>query len=132
MESRRFVVDTNALTSRLLLPRSVPALAVNRELAEGTLLASEPTLEELAEVLSRSKFDPYVTIAERQRFLRLLGRIVQLVPIVHTIRACAILAATGSWNWRSTAKRTSSSWATATCSRSIPSAGFRSSRPRPS
>lgn len=39
-------------------------------------------------MLARRKFDPYVTIEDRQQFIRLLGRIADLVPIVHTIRVC--------------------------------------------
>ena len=88
MPRQRIVVDTNALVSRLLLPASVPARALQKAVTEAQLLVSEATLAELAEVLSREKFDPYVTIADRQQFLRLLGRIAELVPIVHRIRAC--------------------------------------------
>ena len=79
---------TNALVSRLLLPRSVPAQAVRRAVEEGRLLVSDATLGELAEVLARAKFDAYVSVEERQEFLRLLGRIAELVPILHRIRAC--------------------------------------------
>ncbi len=88
MARARVVVDTNALASRLLLPNSVPARAVRKAVAEARLLVSEATLMELADVLSRAKFDPYVSIADRQQFLRLLGRITEMVPVVHTIRAC--------------------------------------------
>lgn len=84
----RVVVDTNALISRLLLPASVPAQAVRQVVAEAQLLASDATIMELADVLARAKFDPYVTIAERQEFLRLFGRIAERIPIVHIVRAC--------------------------------------------
>ena len=84
----RIVVDTNALVSRLLLPDSVPARAVHKAVTEARLLVSDATLMELADVLSRAKLDPYVSIADRQQFLRLLGRISEMVPVVHTIRAC--------------------------------------------
>ena len=84
----RIVVDTNALISRLLLPTSVPSQAVRKAVEEAQLLVSEATLEELADVLSRAKFDPYITIEERQEYLRRLGRIAEMVPIVHVIRAC--------------------------------------------
>jgi uncharacterized protein len=87
-ERRRIVVDTNTLVSRLLLPRSVPAQAVWRAVEEGRLLVSDPTMAELAEVLSRAKFDSYVSVEERQRFIRLLGRIAELVPILHRVQAC--------------------------------------------
>ena len=85
---QRLVLDTNALVSRLLVPSSVPARAVDRALVEGQPLASEATLEELAAVLARPKFDAYVSIEDRQEFLRLLGRLLEIVPIVHTIQAC--------------------------------------------
>ena len=88
MARARVVVDTNAFVSRLLLPDSIPARAVRKAVAEARLLVSEATLMELADVLSRAKFDPYVSIADRQQFLRLLGRITEMVPVVHTIRAC--------------------------------------------
>jgi len=83
----RVVVDTNALIGRLLLPASVPAQAVRRVVAEDQLLASDATIMELADVLARPKFDRYVTIAERQEFLRLFGRIAERIPIVHLVRA---------------------------------------------
>ncbi len=70
------------------MPDSVPARAVRKAVAEARLLVSDATLVELADGLSRAKFDPYVSIADRQQFLRLLGRITEMVPVVHTIRAC--------------------------------------------
>ncbi|MFQ5784472.1 MAG: putative toxin-antitoxin system toxin component, PIN family [Alphaproteobacteria bacterium] len=84
----RVVVDTNALVSRLLLPDSVPARAVRKVVENARLLVSEATLEELADVLIRPKFDPYLTIGDRQEFLRLFGRIAEMVQIVHTVRVC--------------------------------------------
>ena len=85
---QRIVVDTNALVSRLLLPASVPALAVRKAIDTGALLVSESTLVEMADVLARPKFDRYVTVADRQQFLRLLGRVAELVPIVYRVEAC--------------------------------------------
>lgn len=87
-ERRRIVVVTNLLVSRLLLPHSVPARAVRRAVEEGKLLVSGATLAELAGVLARPKFDAYVSVEERQQFLRLLGRIAEMVPIRHRVRAC--------------------------------------------
>jgi putative PIN family toxin of toxin-antitoxin system len=84
----RIVFDTNALISRPLLARSVPGDAVSKAVNAGQLLVSEATLGELADVLARSKFAPYVTIQHRQQFIRLLGRVAEMVPITHTIRAC--------------------------------------------
>jgi putative PIN family toxin of toxin-antitoxin system len=84
----RVVIDNNALVSRLLIPNSVPGRAVRKAVDEAQLLISEATLEELADVLARPKFDPYVSIVDRQQFIRLLGRIAELVPITFTVRAC--------------------------------------------
>jgi putative PIN family toxin of toxin-antitoxin system len=85
---QRIVVDTNALISRLLLPRSVPGQAICKATVTAQLLASDATLAELADVLARPKFAPYVSIQDRQQFIRLLGRVAEMVPITHVIRAC--------------------------------------------
>ena len=88
MARTRIVVDTNALVSRLLLANSVPAQSVRKAVIEARLLVSEATMTELADVLARPKFDAYVRLEDRQQFFRLLGRIAEMVPVVHTIRAC--------------------------------------------
>lgn len=44
----RVVVDTNALVSRLLLPRSTPGRAFSHAVRHGRILISEAALEELA------------------------------------------------------------------------------------
>jgi uncharacterized protein len=85
---RRVVVDTSALISRLLLPNSIPARAVRQVIAKHSMVASDATIMELAEVLARRKFDAYVTIEERKQFLRLFGRIVEIVPVLHVVRVC--------------------------------------------
>lgn len=88
MSDRRLVLDTNALIRRLLAPTGVAAKAVDHALASGVLLLSGETLGELAEVLARPKFDRYVSIADRQHFLRLLGGVARIVPISHRVAAC--------------------------------------------
>jgi len=47
-------------------------------------------------VLSRRKFDRYVTPADRQQFLRLLGGIVRMVSITQTLAVCPTLPTTNS------------------------------------
>lgn len=84
----RAVVDTNVLISRLLLPETVPGQALRKIVEEADLLVSDETLDELVEVLSRPKFDRYVTVEERQEFIRLLGHIAERVSVIHPIRAC--------------------------------------------
>ena len=85
---QRIVIDTNVLISRLLLPASVSGRAVRKAVDAGQLVVSEATLAELAAVVGRAKFDPYLSIADRQEFIRLLGRIAEMVPVVRVVRAC--------------------------------------------
>lgn len=84
----RLIFDTNILISRMLLPDSLPAQAVRKGLQEGQVLVSDHTMMELAEVLSRRKFDNYVSIEDRQEFFQVLGRIVEKVPIIKVVREC--------------------------------------------
>ncbi len=89
MRSRlRIVVDTNALVSRLLLPSSVHGQAVRKAVDDSILLVSEATMNELADVLARPKFDRYISLEDRQQFLRLLGRVAEFVPITYPVREC--------------------------------------------
>lgn len=85
---KRRVIDTNVLIARLLMPNGVPARAVDRALSEGVLLVSDATLAEIVDILSRPKFDRYVSVADRQRFIHLLGGIARRVPITHQLAVC--------------------------------------------
>ncbi|WP_204353011.1 putative toxin-antitoxin system toxin component, PIN family [Salinicola peritrichatus] len=82
------MIDTNLWISRLLVPYGPAARAVDHGLTWGIALLSEETLTELSDVLSRPKFDRYVSRDDRQNFLRLLGGIVRLIPITQRISAC--------------------------------------------
>ena len=88
MLSARVVVDTNVLISRLLLPQSVSGRAVTRLVRHTRLLVSEDTLAELAQTISRDKFNPYVSQEDRQEFFKLYARLAEWVPISSTIRVC--------------------------------------------
>lgn len=84
----RLVVDTNVLVSAVLLPASIPRQAIRKGLAQGALCFSEATMTELAQVLSRSKFDHYVSREERMLFLAELGGRARFVPIIQIVREC--------------------------------------------
>ncbi len=86
--SRRLVVDTNVFASALIFPRSVPRKAVDYALDHGVAIFSEATMSELAEVLSRSKFDSFVSRAERELFLAQIESAAEFVPIIQLVRAC--------------------------------------------
>lgn len=85
---RRVVVDTNVLVSAILMPLGNPRRAVDKALDDGVLLFSEATLNELAEVLSRPKFNHYVSAEDRMLFLGTLGSTAEFVPIVQLVREC--------------------------------------------
>jgi uncharacterized protein len=84
----RIVADTNCLISRLLLPSSVPVQAVRQAVDHGTLLVSEATMNGLADVLAHPKINRYISLEDRQQFLRLLGRVAEFVASVYTVREC--------------------------------------------
>lgn len=87
-EALRVVCDTNTLISYLLLPNSVSSIAVRKAFERGVLLVSESTLNELADVLSRPKFDRYISLEDRQAFFRLFSRMYERVNIVYPVNAC--------------------------------------------
>jgi putative PIN family toxin of toxin-antitoxin system len=88
IEQTLWVLDTNVLISRLLVPQGVAGQAVDHALTRGILLVSETTMDELVEVLGRAKFDTYVTHEERRQFVELLGGVARVVPIPRKLRAC--------------------------------------------
>ena len=84
----RCVVDTNVLVSAMVFPLSVPRQAVDKALSDGVLLFSEFTMDELKEVLFRSKFDRYVSREERALFLAQIGVAAEFVSIIQLVREC--------------------------------------------
>ncbi|MGA2857745.1 MAG: putative toxin-antitoxin system toxin component, PIN family [Candidatus Sulfotelmatobacter sp.] len=84
----RCVVDTNVLVSAMVFPLSVPRQAVDKALSDDVLLFSEFTMDELKEVLFRSKFDRYVSRQERALFLAQIGVAAEFVSIIQLVREC--------------------------------------------
>ena len=77
MPSARVIVDTNVLISRLLIPHSVAGRPVSRLVNITRLLVSEETLAELAQTIAPDKFNPYVSLEDRQEFFRLYARLAE-------------------------------------------------------
>ena len=84
----RCVFDTNALLSALLFNRSVPRQALLWALQHGVILMSITLSEELGDVLSRPRFDRYISRQERDEFLQALLDESEVVEIVERIRIC--------------------------------------------
>jgi uncharacterized protein len=83
----RLVLDTNVILSGVLFPGSTPSRALLKAQA-GEVLASDATLLELVEVMSRARFDRYVERSVRQRLVAEFANACETVPIISPIRAC--------------------------------------------
>lgn len=86
--SLRFVFDTNTIVSALLLPDSKPRQALDRAQDRGKILISMPTLWELNEVITRNKFDKYVSEEKRKEFLAALVKQAEVLEISEEITEC--------------------------------------------
>jgi putative PIN family toxin of toxin-antitoxin system len=70
----RIILDTSTLVSAALRPQSVPYQALLKALRIGEFCASVGTLQELAQVLERDKFDRYRDLESRRSFTALVRR----------------------------------------------------------
>ena len=84
----RVVIDTNVWISRVLLADSAAARAVDNALTRFEVVVSEASVEELAGVLSREKFDRYVSLQDREEFLRRLLQVTTMVSVLSEITDC--------------------------------------------
>lgn len=84
----RLVFDTNTLISGLLLPGSQPAHAVKKGLHEGKIIVSSDTLNELAEVLSRDKFNRYISLESRKEYFRYFARVIEKIEVIRKVKTC--------------------------------------------
>lgn len=84
----RYILDTSTLISAVLFEDSKPGITLRKALRIGILLMSPSTLEEIASVLQREKFDPYVSIPEREEFLEALVDGVEFIEPTIEIREC--------------------------------------------
>lgn len=84
----RCVVDTNVIASASMFSLSVPRQAVERVLRDGVLLFSEGTMDEVKNVLFRSKFDHYVSRKDRALFLAQLSVAAEFVSTIQVMREC--------------------------------------------
>ena len=88
MNRLRFVLDTNILISSILTKNTPPQQTLDYCIAHGTILLSDFTLEEISTVITRKKFDRYVSLAKRINFLQILNDRAEIVAIMESITAC--------------------------------------------
>ena len=81
--SKKVVLDTNTLISGAIIPGSTPAKAIDKAFAECVIFISTETLDEIATVIQRKKFDRYFTDSgvSREEFLdNYLGKAIRVEP----------------------------------------------------
>ncbi len=82
------ILDTNILVSASFSSTSATAKVLEIAFQNHTVLASSKTYSELEDVIWREKFDPYITQAERERFLSRFLKHTRLVTTNEKITAC--------------------------------------------
>lgn len=87
MTRERVVLDTNVLISGALSRTSTPALALEKAIGDGQLLASTATLRELMDKLLSPKFDRYVSREQRDGLLLRLAPLIEIVEVVQMVQA---------------------------------------------
>lgn len=88
MTKLRLVLDTNVLVSGLLTQNSIPQRVYDYAIAQATLLISQTTLLELERVLIRPKFDRYVSLEKRLRFIASFVARAEHIDIAESIALC--------------------------------------------
>ena len=83
-----FIIDTNTLLSAIILPNSTPQKAYYKAQENGFLIFSEATFAELSEVIERPKFDKYIALENRLRFLERLRKTSLFIEITHQVTIC--------------------------------------------
>jgi len=77
----RVILDTSTLGCAALRAGSIPEQALVRAMRTCELRASAETLDELARVLDRDKFDRYLDRESRRAFVALIRRSAQLFAV---------------------------------------------------
>jgi putative PIN family toxin of toxin-antitoxin system len=85
---RRFVFDVNVLMSSLLTRNSKPEQALKKSQLSGQIIMSQAIWTELEQVIMRPKFDKYITVEERQRFLLDFFTVIEFIEITESISVC--------------------------------------------
>jgi len=85
MKTNRIVIDTNVIVGALIFSKSTTMQALREAKQKGLILISVEILSELIDVLSRQKFDRYLSREIRQDFL---ARETELITINETIDIC--------------------------------------------
>jgi len=84
----RIIFDTNVWISSLLYPNRDIVNAIQKGLKEGIILTSDDVTNEIVEVLSRPKFDKYISFSKRKEFLTEFYNISEEIQIIQSVKQC--------------------------------------------
>ncbi|BAY06106.1 putative toxin-antitoxin system toxin component, PIN family [Anabaena sp. PCC 7938] len=85
INKRRFVFDTNVFVSAFLFSQSKPHQALEKAQDIGIILLSAAVFSELQEVLSRPKFDRYITLERRRELIDNLVETIEFINVTEQI-----------------------------------------------
>jgi len=88
MSRKVVVIDTNCWISADFFPNGIPARAVRIALEHYTIAYSKDTIDELEDVLSRSKFDRFAPLEERLSFTGSVAASGRLMEPSYQFHAC--------------------------------------------
>lgn len=88
MTINRYIVDTNVLISAALSEASLPRQVLDQVLADGVLLFSEVTFNELRDTLFRPKFDRYLRESTRVLFIATLVNHIEMITVQQQVHVC--------------------------------------------
>jgi putative PIN family toxin of toxin-antitoxin system len=89
MSKLRIVLDVNVIISALLFPNSKPNQALQKAQDLGDILMSPEVWTELEKVTARPKFNRYLDLEDRQKFLLdLYNTITPIIDLKETITEC--------------------------------------------
>lgn len=83
-----YILDANVIVSAVLLPRSLTRKAFDKALREGVIAVSEAVVNELDDVLRRSRLNKYIHEEDRIQFLMVLLRESRLVRVNRIVEDC--------------------------------------------
>ncbi len=85
---RQFVFDTNVLVSAFLFKKGIPRAALDLAMSIGQIVRSEAILDELWNVLVRTKFDRFLPLSDRIMLLRGYEQISHPVAVTSNMALC--------------------------------------------
>ncbi|MBD2483396.1 putative toxin-antitoxin system toxin component, PIN family [Planktothrix sp. FACHB-1365] len=89
MKDNLFIFDANIIISAVLLPESKPDLAIRKAQNSGNILMSPEIWAELEQVLARPKFDRYISLEDRSKFLQdFFDTVILVMEVTEKIQEC--------------------------------------------